>query len=75
MFLRNVGRFPPDFRVLYPGRYNSSDINQFTEFRSCAFISRDSSVGIAMAYRLDVRGSIPGKGKRLSSSLQRPDGL
>jgi hypothetical protein len=30
------------------------------------FNSRDSSVGIATEYRLEVRGSIPGKDKRFS---------
>jgi hypothetical protein len=35
--------------------------------------SRDGSVGIATSYRLDGRGSIPGRDKKLLSSTQRPD--
>jgi hypothetical protein len=37
--------------------------------------SRDSSVGIATSYRLDGRCSIPGKGKKIFSTSQRPDRL
>jgi hypothetical protein len=37
--------------------------------------SRDNSVGIAMGYRMDGRGSIPDTGKTLFSSPQRPDRL
>jgi hypothetical protein len=32
-------------------------------------MSRDSSVGIAMVYKLDARGSIPGRGKIFLFSL------
>jgi hypothetical protein len=38
-------------------------------------ISRETSVGIAMGYRQDGRGSIPGRDKREFSSPQRPDRL
>jgi hypothetical protein len=37
--------------------------------------SRDSSVGIAIGYGLDGRGSIPGEGNRFFFSAQRPDRL
>jgi hypothetical protein len=37
--------------------------------------NRDSSVGIATGYGLDSWGSIPSKGKRFFSILQRPDRL
>jgi hypothetical protein len=40
----------------------------------CPFTaSQNSSVGIVMLYGLDGRGSIPGRGKRFSSTSQRPD--
>jgi hypothetical protein len=38
-------------------------------------VSRDASVGIVTGYRLDGRGSIPGRGKIFFSSPQRPDRL
>jgi hypothetical protein len=37
-------------------------------------MTRNSSVGIATGYRLDGRGSIPGRGKGFFSTPQRPDG-
>jgi hypothetical protein len=38
----------------------------------CYTASQDSLVGIATGYSLDGRGSIPGRGKRFSSTPQRP---
>jgi hypothetical protein len=37
--------------------------------------SRNTSLGIATGYGLDSQWSIPGRGKRLFSSPQRPDRL
>jgi hypothetical protein len=37
--------------------------------------SRGSAVGIAKGYVLDGRGSIPGRSKEISSTLQGPDRL
>jgi hypothetical protein len=37
--------------------------------------SRDSSVGIALGYMLDDRGSIPGRDREFFSSPPRPDRL
>jgi hypothetical protein len=39
------------------------------------YVSRDSSVGIATAYGLDCRGSIPDRSKRIFSFPQLPDQL
>jgi hypothetical protein len=38
-------------------------------------MSQDSSVSIATGYGLDGQGSIPGRGKKFFSTLQRPDWL
>jgi hypothetical protein len=38
-----------------------------------SFDSLESSVGMAIGYRLEDRGSIQGMGKRFSSSPQHPD--
>jgi hypothetical protein len=38
-------------------------------------VSRIISVGIATGYRLDCRGSIPGRGKRFFHTPQQPDRL
>jgi hypothetical protein len=40
-----------------------------------SFGTLDSSVGTAMGYELDSQDSIPGRGKRFFTNLQRPDWL
>jgi hypothetical protein len=42
---------------------------------NCSYRNRGSSVGIVTAYELDDWGSIHGRGKRFSSTPQRPDRL
>jgi hypothetical protein len=42
---------------------------------SLIYRSRDNSVGIATGYELDCRGSIPGRGRSISSTPQHTDQL
>jgi hypothetical protein len=48
---------------------NPYNISEFLHIN----VSRDSSVGIATGYGLDVGGSIPGRGNRFFATPQIPD--